>query len=223
MNRKLAPFYKARNNINFEHTNSFRPSYRIYLVPVGFAIASLFLFGRLFHLTIVKGAYYQDASENNRIRELVIEGKRGTIYDRHNKELVYSEEISSSKSHEAATFERHYMFGSALGHVVGYRQKASEKDFDDDACLNKLILNDKIGRAGIEDAYECHLRPKKGKKLIEVNAGEKYVKTISEINPKSGKSIKLSIDGTLQQYIYNRIMALAILKAKPLPYRLIVR
>jgi len=37
---------------------------------------------RLFQLTIVKGSYYRTLSEQNRLREIVIEAPRGEILDR---------------------------------------------------------------------------------------------------------------------------------------------
>lgn len=205
MNPKLPLFQKARNNINFNTRNSSRESFRIFIIPLGFFIGILILFGRLFHVTVVKGAYYQFASENNRIRELTVEGQRGSIFDRHGREIVFTEEVASDEESKASSFERKYMFQESVSHVIGYRQKADKEDFEEDACENKLYLNDTIGRSGIEGLYECHLRQKKGKKLIEVDATEEYLKTISEIDPEKGKDVKLSIDAGLQDYIYNLI------------------
>lgn len=205
MNRKLAPFYKARNNINFEQSNSIRESLRIYLIPFGFLIALFLLIGRLFHLTVVKGTYYKDAAENNRIKEIVIEGSRGDILDRHNKEIAFSEKNPPLKKDQAPEFKRKYSYGEALGNLIGYRQKASQEDFISDACEYKLMFNDKIGRFGIENIFECHIRPKKGKKLIEIDAMGTYLKTMSEVDPVDGKSVKLALDADLQQYIYKKI------------------
>ena len=48
----------------------------------------LIFFIRLFQLTIVKGNYYWTLSENNRLREIIIEPERGEIFDRKGFSLV---------------------------------------------------------------------------------------------------------------------------------------
>src|SRR3990167_11272759 len=50
----------------------------------------VFLAIRLFHLTIVKGNYYRRLSDENRIRRVVIEPKRGDILDRNGIVLATS-------------------------------------------------------------------------------------------------------------------------------------
>ena len=44
-------------------------------------LALLILFGRSFYVQVVKGVYYRDVAENNRIREVVIKAPRGIIED----------------------------------------------------------------------------------------------------------------------------------------------
>jgi stage V sporulation protein D (sporulation-specific penicillin-binding protein) len=50
----------------------------------------LALFLRLFWLQLVKGTWYQQQALENRIREIIVEPKRGVIYDRNNNELAVS-------------------------------------------------------------------------------------------------------------------------------------
>src|SRR5437763_10584549 len=45
---------------------------------------------RLYYLQVVKGAYYADRAENQRVRRLPIPAQRGTIFDRNGKILVDS-------------------------------------------------------------------------------------------------------------------------------------
>ncbi len=49
-----------------------------------------FLLLRLAYLQIIKGTWYQQKALENRIREIVVEPKRGVIYDRNKKELAVS-------------------------------------------------------------------------------------------------------------------------------------
>jgi len=167
------------------------------MIPLLLILLISILFVRLFQLTIVKGAYYRFAAENNRIREVYSEGNRGTIYDRKGYVLAYSKSDTQEKN-GVETFKRMYNDQSALAHVIGYRSIASEKDIKNDLCKEPLRLNDKVGVKGVEALYECHLRAEKGKKLVEVDAVGKYTKTLSMIPPISGKPIKLSIDVELQ-------------------------
>lgn len=165
---------------------------------------------RLFHLTIVKGSYYRYVAEDNRIKELHIEGIRGTIYDRKNRIIAESTKTDEKEN----IYQRTYFNGSALAHVVGYRQTASEDQLKHDACAQPLEINDKVGIKGIEAIYECHLRPIKGKKLVETDAYGKPIRTISQVEPHSGNDIKLSIDSEMQQKAFDIIETNAITSTK---------
>src|SRR3989339_1314054 len=54
------------------------------VVMTGLAV----LFGKTFYLQIIKGGYYRDLAEGNRIRLRPILSERGIIYDRFHTELV---------------------------------------------------------------------------------------------------------------------------------------
>jgi penicillin-binding protein 2 len=56
---------------------------------VGFIVLfAAVLFFRLWYLQVVKGSYYYDLAENNRIRPIKIRPPRGVIYDRNGRPLV---------------------------------------------------------------------------------------------------------------------------------------
>jgi len=189
MKLRLPPFHQITGAINFKKNAPSREDGRIYTIPLVLIILIFIFFVRLFHLTVVKGSYYRFAAENNRLREILIEGKRGIIYDRKGYVLASS----------TPDYHRKYNDGFALAHVLGYRSIASEQDLEHDACQEPLRLNDKIGVKGVEALFECHLRPIKGKRLIEVDAQGKTTKTLSVVSPKSGKPITLSVDSELQK------------------------
>lgn len=201
MNPRFAPFSKASHNIRFTADRHSEKNIRRFLIPVGVAFLFLVGFTRLFHLTIVKGSYYRYIAEDNRIKEISLEGKAGTIRDRKNRTIVESI-LTDDKEH---LYQRTYFNGSALGHVIGYRQTASEDQLKHDACSQPLELNDKVGIKGIEAIFECHLRSTKGKKLVETDAHGKPIRTISQVEPKAGHDIKLSIDSEMQQKAYDLI------------------
>ncbi len=199
MNKKLPPFIRIDSDINFRPRSQKRDSYRIYLLPLLITAFFLIFTIRLFHITLVKGAYYKFASEDNLLTEKTIEGQRGTIYDRKGQKIAYSEGQDKK-------YRRVYSDGEAFAHLLGYRQIASKENLKDDACKEPLRLNDKLGVKGVEKLFECILRPIKGKELIETNAQGKFVKTVSKIEPKSGHDITLSIDAELQKRAYEVIV-----------------
>jgi len=170
------------------------------LIFVGFISITL----RLFQLTIVKGAYYRKLSENNRVREIIIEPQRGTIFDR--KGFTLARNVSYEKEEDGRIPSRRtYTNPEAFAHILGYRQVADEGNIDNDPCLHKLILGDKVGKKGIEKSFECDLRGHRGKKLTEVNASGEYVQTFSRIPPIDGKTLQLSVDEMLQSSAYELI------------------
>jgi penicillin-binding protein 2 len=150
-------------------------------------------------LTIVKGTYYRNLSEGNRIREVIIEPQRGKITDRNGIILADSTPANVDESGPRLTSRRIYNDPEDFAQVLGYRLNADQHDFDQDPCLNKLKLGDKVGKKGVEKLFECDLRGSHGKKLIEVDAKGNYVRTLSVLPPEDGKTVQLSIDAELQR------------------------
>lgn len=201
MNPRFAPFSKASHDIRFTADHSSEKNVRRLLIPLGVAFLFLTGFMRLFHLTIVKGSYYRHIAEDNRIKEVHLDGERGVIYDRKNRIIAKSFKTDEKKH----LYQRTYFNASALAPVIGYRQTASETQLKHDACAIPLEVNDKVGIKGIEAIFECHLRPTKGKKLIENDAYGKPIRTISQVEAQKGKDIKLSIDSEMQQKAFEII------------------
>ncbi|NMB84063.1 hypothetical protein GYA28_02130 [Candidatus Roizmanbacteria bacterium] len=217
MNR--LPFFQRghRGGIKFdqglENSHLFLLSGFLFFVLLSFLGLSL----RLFQLTIVKGAYYRQLSEQNRIRELILEAKRGTIIDR--KGFIIAENIApdNKKNDERMASRRIYHLPEAIAHIIGYRQTADANDLKNDPCLNKLDLGDKTGKKGVEKLFDCQLRGYHGKKLIEVDAKGKYLKTLSIVMPQEGDKIQLALDLDLQNKTYEMIKdkKAAVVAVKP--------
>ncbi len=93
---------------------------------------------------------------------------------------------------------RNYGSGGLLSHVLGYVGPISSDEYAD--LRNKgYLYQDFIGKSGVELSYEDLLRGKYGKKLIEVDAAGRELRTISERRPVDGSNLVLSIDLDLQQ------------------------
>ena len=93
---------------------------------------------------------------------------------------------------------RRYLSGSLLSHVLGYTGPISAEEHAELGDAGYLI-QDFIGKTGVESQYESALRGKPGKKLIEVDAGGRELRLISERRPIDGSNLVLSIDLDLQR------------------------
>lgn len=171
------------------------------------------LFLRLFQLTIVKGNYYRTLSEQNRLREINIEAPRGDIIDRKGFIVAQSlppninSEINQEllKNDQKIFSQRIYQNPEVISSIVGYRQIASLEDIKNDHCQYKLKSGDRTGKKGVEKLFDCELRGIPGKKLIEIDARGKYLKTIDVILPQMGAKIQLALDLDLQKKSYELI------------------
>lgn len=185
------------HGMRFGSNQSRIPSLTLFLI----LSAGLFLIltVRLFQLTVVKGNYYRRLSEENRIKELVIEAKRGVILDRKGIVMSSSQSPISGLVKDRFTSLRSTVYGSSLGHILGYTQLADKNALTNDLCLNKLRLGDSTGKKGVEKLYDCKLRGVNGRKLLELNAEGKQLKVLGQIEPIDGQTVQLTIDQKLQE------------------------
>ena len=160
---------------------------------------------KLFTLTVVKGDYYRRLSEANRIKEIPIEPKYGTILDRKGFVLAENKDANILTAQDYIHSERTYYFPEETAHIIGYRQLADKKDIGTDYCPRKLLSNEQVGKKGIEKLYDCELRGIPGKKLVEVNASGKKGETIAIIPPINGKIIQLALDIELQRTAFTAL------------------
>lgn len=96
---------------------------------------------------------------------------------------------------------RSYGEGTAATHVVGYVSLLTDKDTGIDKDNPILDLPGyRIGRLGIEEAYEEILQGKPGIRKTEVNAFGRSVRVIENVPPIPGQDVHLTIDNRLQKY-----------------------
>ncbi len=72
----------------YDHTQNL--GIRVGTIQVIAFVLLTILGARLYYLQVVKGEYYEDKAENQRIRKIPIPAPRGAIFDRHGKLLVDS-------------------------------------------------------------------------------------------------------------------------------------
>jgi len=216
---KILPIFQKekKTGLRFEHHHGSDLFLSISITNFFVFFLFFFLFIRLFQLTIVKGSYYARLSEENRIRELIIEPLRGKIVDRKNLMIANNLPVNTSKNSRRLPSNRLYLAGEQTVPIVGYRQIADPADLKNDRCFYSLQLGDKVGKKGVEKLYDCDLRGRSGKKLIEVDAQGNYLKTLSIIPPIEGKTIQLALDLELQQKAYQLLEGKkgAVIAVKP--------
>jgi penicillin-binding protein 2 len=100
---------------------------------------------------------------------------------------------------------RDYPYGDALSHVLGYVAAVSpdDKKNDDDALLD--LPGFRIGKRGIEKAYESQVRGTAGASMEEVNAYGRVIRELGREPGAPGDDVYLTIDQQLQQYAAQRL------------------
>lgn len=94
--------------------------------------------------------------------------------------------------------ERDYPYGSTLGHIIGYLGRLSAEDLQ---AKPNYLMDDFIGKTGLESYYEDLLKGKDGQRKIEVNFLGREERTVSQQSPTTGKDLILSLDLNLQKKV----------------------
>lgn len=99
-------------------------------------------------------------------------------------------------------FTRQYDEPGMFSHVTGYVGLASDRDLKDDPSL---LLNDLVGKSGLELQYNEELRGKNGEIIDYRNAKNVSLGQKGEIAAERGDNVYLTIDGDLQKYFNQRL------------------
>ena len=87
-------------------------------------------------------------------------------------------------------------------HILGYTTDILADRDDVDALLDQgYSLDDKIGRTGVEAAFEEYLRGKDGVRMVSTNADGKITGEYYSIEPVPGNTVELTIDLDLQKAV----------------------
>jgi len=102
-------------------------------------------------------------------------------------------------------FSRNYPAGATVGHLLGYVGAASAKEYEE--RKNPLLITPgfKVGKDGLERAFDSELTGKPGAKRVEVTARGKIVRELTTRPDTPGNAIKLTIDAGLQEYAGRRL------------------
>jgi penicillin-binding protein 2 len=99
---------------------------------------------------------------------------------------------------------RVYPFGGAFAHVIGYVAKVNDRDIKAAGPNPDPILYHpgfRIGRQGVEKAFDADLRGKPGAQKVEVDAQGREVRADPEgdLPATPGKEIRLTLDADIQK------------------------
>ncbi len=97
---------------------------------------------------------------------------------------------------------RDYKNGPAFFHTLGYLGRVSKNDIKDD---NYYSLTDSIGLFGLESRYEKELRGQKGERAALLNSNGAVLNQVVAQESVPGNNIVLSVDGGLQEVLYNSL------------------
>lgn len=195
-------------------------SYRILSICLFLFFLPLFL--RLFHLQVIRGEELRELSDDNRKFQKRLIASRGVITDRFGnplvtntpvyyrlltpgklfsqRELIGRDEaiqglVSASESISVDHF-RTYQYPDVLSSILGYVGSVTEEDLQRD---DQLRIQQKIGKAGIERVFDEELRGVDGVETFETNAQGEVIRSLDQIQPTPGKTIRLTIDPELSQ------------------------
>ncbi|HFM6489463.1 TPA: penicillin-binding transpeptidase domain-containing protein [Enterococcus faecium] len=97
---------------------------------------------------------------------------------------------------------RYYPLGEAAAQLIGYVGDITAEDIDKNP---ELSSNGKIGRSGLEMAFDKDLRGTTGEKLSITDADGVEKKVLIEHEVQNGKDIKLTIDAKAQKPAFDSL------------------
>lgn len=142
-----------------------------------------------------------DVAQNKRFMPVtVLENLDWDDFARINLHLPYLPGIQPDVGETRA-----YPYGPEMSHVLGYVAAVSPEDKakDDDPLLD--LPGFRIGRRGIEKAYDAELRGTAGVDRVEVNAYGRVIRELGREAGAPGADVFLTIDRDVQQYAAQRL------------------
>lgn len=93
---------------------------------------------------------------------------------------------------------RHYLYGEAGAHLIGYLGKLNQKQYND-PDFKGLPSDALVGQWGIERLYDKQLRGIPGERIVEVDALGRELRLIAEKPPSKGEDLVIAMDINLQK------------------------
>jgi len=97
---------------------------------------------------------------------------------------------------------RKYLHGLAAAHVLGYTSAVTA---DELSQKKELLSTDQTGKDGLEKIYDSQLRGAPGALYNEINANGRPVATLGQKDATPGQDINLTLNVSLQEFIYDTL------------------
>jgi len=182
-----------------------RRNYRVLLVAeqaTDGVQAALDTIGEVIQLTDVqKKRVMAELAQNKKFVPVsVVENLTWEEFSRINLHLPYLPGVQPDVSET-----RDYPYGPEMVHVLGYVASVSEQELahDDDPLMN--LPGMRIGKRGIEKAFDKQLRGRAGASRVEVNAYGRVIRELGKDSGVPGQDVWLTLDGELQRFADQRL------------------
>lgn len=181
---------------NGETLVSIRPSFNLYVTPEDAGDLSATLASLNEIIDFDKAEVFRRIKDSRSFKQVLIKRdiQRGAV--------AIVEEIKMRLPGIEIKVEplRNYVYGELASHVLGYLGEISKSKLE---SLNdpSYQQGDFIGKNGLETIYETLLRGKKGYKEVEVDVSGREFKTLRKLPPKSGNTLKLTLDLRIQKVL----------------------
>ena len=184
-----------------------RRNFRVLLTPEqlpGTVKEALDTLGRIVYLSDrQRERVLKEAAENKKFVPLIVaENLSWDDFARLNLHLPYLTGIQPDVGETRA-----YPFNDELVHILGYVAAVSEQDQQSDSDRLLTLPGFRIGKRGIEKAFDRELRGKAGVDRIEVNAYGRNIRELGREPGVPGDDIYLTIDNELQRFTAQRLGA----------------
>lgn len=100
------------------------------------------------------------------------------------------------------SFERQYPDSKINAHILGYTGIADKEDLSGNS---EFLLNDIVGKSGLESYYDKELRGEDGQRANFRNAKGEIIDEKFLTEPAAGNNLYLTIDAEFQSYFYQRL------------------
>ena len=95
---------------------------------------------------------------------------------------------------------RSYPYEALVSHLLGFVGRIDEQEYAE-LRSRGYLLNDHLGKAGVEYVYEAMLRGSPGYRQVEIDAAGEEINTIRTVAPRSAGNLVLSLDLDLQRQV----------------------
>jgi len=102
-------------------------------------------------------------------------------------------------------FARNYPTGAAVGHLIGYVGAPNAEEYQKVKDPLYITPGYKIGKDGLEKYFQDMLKGQPGARRVEVTARGKVVRDLSTQADAQGKTVHLTIDADLQEFVARRM------------------